>query len=305
MGDANSFINRIVGLPEDDSDISPGQRARRYPSGTQGPLQTGEQMPPLGGRYQRQEPSAPGSTSAGTASATRPGINSGTADLQAPTAPKLNQDYEAAQKRVRDYSAPTDKYIPGTNKVKPDYRMGVGGRIIGTVANFLSGFGGRGPVTYVGPGATNRAYDVAEERRQSALGKAQADVKSYQDAFSEEKKGYENELQTYEDQRKRLGQAPIVQSATMSMASAPAVNAGGQMQPAHESFPDQWSGINQFVAQPTATSAASAPVVTSAGQKQPAQKSVTKGRVLLLARKHKVPYTVAAQQFKDKGYVIK
>ena len=45
-----------------------------------------------------------------------------------------------------------------------DYKLGIGGRILGTVNNFLAGMGGRGPVTYTGKGALKSGYyrDLAE-----------------------------------------------------------------------------------------------------------------------------------------------
>ena len=44
------------------------------------------------------------------------------------------------------------------NPDNPEYKMGIGGRILGTVANFLSGFGGHGPVVDTGGGAHNWKY---------------------------------------------------------------------------------------------------------------------------------------------------
>jgi hypothetical protein len=40
----------------------------------------------------------------------------------------------------------------------PQYKMGIGQRIIGAVNNFVSGIRGQGPTTYTGRGALNRNY---------------------------------------------------------------------------------------------------------------------------------------------------
>ena len=41
---------------------------------------------------------------------------------------------------------------------QPDAKLGIGGRILGTVSNFLAGMNGRGPVTYTGKGAMKSGY---------------------------------------------------------------------------------------------------------------------------------------------------
>ncbi|HEY6250878.1 MAG TPA: hypothetical protein VI685_13035 [Candidatus Angelobacter sp.] len=52
-------------------------------------------------------------------------------------------------------------------KTLPKYRMGIGQRILGTVANFANGFARNGAETiYVGPGALNNRYYQDEELRQ-------------------------------------------------------------------------------------------------------------------------------------------
>jgi hypothetical protein len=224
------------------------------------------------------------------------------ADLQTPAPPKLNDDYEAAQERFRKLSAPTDKYIPGTNKVKPEYRMGIGGRVVGTIGNFLSGFGGSHvPATYVGPGATNRTYDIAEQRRQDALAKTQADVKSYEDTYRRQERDYGNALKAYHDELTRSNQPPVAQPATISAASAPVFNGAAQMQPTQTSAQE---GLNRFNQPLVVQSAVQVPATTSAGQKQPSQKIVTRARILALSRKHNVPFPDAVKQFQDKGYLI-
>jgi len=56
----------------------------------------------------------------------------------------------------------------------PKYKMGIGGRIMGTVTNFLSGATGRGPVVNTGKGAVNSRYYRDEANRLRQLNDAQA-----------------------------------------------------------------------------------------------------------------------------------
>ena len=52
-------------------------------------------------------------------------------------------------------------------KTLPKYRMGIGHRILATVANFANGFAGNGAAPiYVGPGALNNRYYQDEARRE-------------------------------------------------------------------------------------------------------------------------------------------
>src|SRR5215467_7386536 len=55
-------------------------------------------------------------------------------------------------------------------KTLPKYRMGIGQRILGTLANFANGFARTGAQpTYVGPGALNKRYyqDQADREQQN------------------------------------------------------------------------------------------------------------------------------------------
>jgi hypothetical protein len=56
----------------------------------------------------------------------------------------------------------------------PKYKMGIGGRIMGTVANFLSGMARQGPAVYTGKGAVNSRYYRDEGNRLRQLTDAQA-----------------------------------------------------------------------------------------------------------------------------------
>src|SRR5215468_159330 len=82
---------------------------------------------------------------------------------------------------TQDVGAPGSKppvttppsYVPAIQtrdaqgKTLPQYRMGIGHRILGTLTNFANGFAGKGgqPI-YVGPGALNNRYYQEEAQRQ-------------------------------------------------------------------------------------------------------------------------------------------
>jgi hypothetical protein len=60
----------------------------------------------------------------------------------------------------------------------PKYKMGIGGRIMGTVANFLSGMARQGPAVYTGKGAVNSRYYRDEANRLRQLDDARAQDES-------------------------------------------------------------------------------------------------------------------------------
>jgi hypothetical protein len=68
----------------------------------------------------------------------------------------------------------------GKRTTLSQYRMGTGARILGSIANFASGFGGKGPVAYVGPGATNARYQQDEAQRQANLASDELQIKGQQ-----------------------------------------------------------------------------------------------------------------------------
>jgi len=75
----------------------------------------------------------------------------------------------SAQARLRPlYEERAQKSVP-TDATGEEYRMGIGGRILGTLANFLSGVNGGGAMVYTGPGATNNRFAQAERRRVGEL----------------------------------------------------------------------------------------------------------------------------------------
>jgi hypothetical protein len=116
------------------------------------------------------------------------------------------------------YGAPLDRKAVDPNTGKPIYRMGWGQRLLGSVANFASGFGGKGPVVYVGPGATNQRYNIDEATRQANLGNVNTQI------ASQEKLDTENIKQEREAQRQAFetvkGQAALDTSAARKDAAA-------------------------------------------------------------------------------------
>lgn len=100
-----------------------------------------------------------------------------------------------------DYGKPLDRKAVDPNTGKPIYKMGWGQRVLGTVANFASGFGGKGPVAYVGPGATNRRYDIDESTREANLANVNTQIKSQEQLDAENiKQEREATRQSYEGQ---------------------------------------------------------------------------------------------------------
>ena len=82
------------------------------------------------------------------------------------------------------YEARAAKSVP-IDPTGDQYRMGIGGRILGTLANFLSGLNGRGAMVYTGPGAINNKYAQAERKRVgdlNALDTKIADAEKLSDA---------------------------------------------------------------------------------------------------------------------------
>jgi hypothetical protein len=96
--------------------------------------------------------------------------------------------------------------------------MGWGQRLLGSVANFASGFGGKGPVVYVGPGATNARYGIDESTREANLANVNTQI------ASQEKLDTENIKQEREAQRQAFetvkGQAALDTAAARKDTSA-------------------------------------------------------------------------------------
>lgn len=82
------------------------------------------------------------------------------------------------------------------------YKMGTGQRILGTVANFLQGFGGKPfTPTYVGPGATNGRFARDESMRQGNLANVNTQIGTQEKLDTENEKMYRDAIrQAYEGQ---------------------------------------------------------------------------------------------------------
>lgn len=92
-----------------------------------------------------------------------PGATAADAGQSTPQPPKVGEA------DVVKYSTVTPSR-DAQSKTLPQYRMGIGQRILGTFANFVNGFArnGASPV-YVGPGALNNRYYQDEQERQQNL----------------------------------------------------------------------------------------------------------------------------------------
>lgn len=122
--------------------------------------------------------------------------------------PELAKEQARLSTPIDPYNRNAEGGIAGT---KPQYRMGVGQRILGTVGNFLSGMGGKGPVTYVGPGATNWRFGREEAARQGQLEGVNTQIKTQEQMDTENEKLQRDAIrQAYEGQ---LGEARLGTSA--------------------------------------------------------------------------------------------
>src|SRR5262249_10161207 len=85
---------------------------------------------------------------------------------QKPVSTTTSQDAAAQCPKQPSYVPPIQSR-DAQGKTLPQYRMGIGHRILGTLANFANGFAGKGgqPI-YVGPGALNNRYYQEEAQRQ-------------------------------------------------------------------------------------------------------------------------------------------
>lgn len=170
--------------------------------------QATQQAPPMPPPNQAMMPSAPGTLApAGmSAPAPAPGTGIGTKLAQMggpPKAPVMNPGFGQASEAVRADSSPIAKN-------DPQYRMGVGGRVLHGAGAFLSG-GIPGLIdsavnpndpNYIGKGAVNSQYSRDEAARQARLAGNQGKVASFQDEYGQAEKGYKNELTGYSDEVK-------------------------------------------------------------------------------------------------------
>lgn len=119
-----------------------------------------------------------------------------------------------------DLYADQAKYATPINPRDPQYRMGLGHRILGTVGNALNGFAGRGaPVTYVGPGATNYQYAQDVAAQQGNLAKTNAQIDSGMKRAEENRKAYQTQVQAQE--RGEIGKRNAAQAEKYTNAVDP------------------------------------------------------------------------------------
>jgi len=105
-------------------------------------------------------------------------------------------------KKQAALSTPINPVDTATGKTKPQYRMGLGTRILGSLANAAAGFSGRGgePV-YVGPGATNQRYAREERQRQGDLAGINTQIGTQEKLDTENERMYRDAIrQAYESQ---------------------------------------------------------------------------------------------------------
>jgi hypothetical protein len=142
------------------------------------------------------------------------------------SAPGQNQNLVEHLKQRAAIGNPTDPSAVDPTTGKPMYRLGVGGRVLGTAANFLQGFGKRPfTPTYVGPDATNARYDRDETMRQGKVTNLDAQIKGDEQLSSENEKLYRDALnQAYKAQLGEkdvaLGKAAEENAATKRMLEA-------------------------------------------------------------------------------------
>jgi hypothetical protein len=132
----------------------------------------------------------------------------GPASIPTPPTGSNNPQLADLAKKQATLSAPINPVDPATHKTKPEYRMGIGQRILGTIANAATGFEGRGgDAVRVGPGATNNRFAREEAQRQGELSGVNTQIGTQQKMDTENERMYRDAIrQAYESQ---IGQARI------------------------------------------------------------------------------------------------
>lgn len=160
-------------------------------------------MPDPSAAYKYGDPHVPDAVFDGM-SHTPPPIGQRIAQLgKSPVAPQMDPRYEGVLVAEKKDSQPTDR-------TKPQYRMGIGGRILGTLANlFTGGIGGavagfiRPGMTpvYVGKGATNNRYYQDELARQQRLMDDESQRQSFEEDYNKRQKQFSDQQSQYEEQK--------------------------------------------------------------------------------------------------------
>jgi hypothetical protein len=131
----------------------------------------------------------------------------GPASIPTPPTGSNNPQLADLARKQATLSAPINPVDPATHKTKPEYRMGIGSRILGAVADFGAGFNGRPAPVYIGPGATNQRFAREEAQRQGELSGVDTQIKTQEKLDATNNKLYEDATrQAYEGQ---LGQARL------------------------------------------------------------------------------------------------
>jgi hypothetical protein len=144
----------------------------------------------------------------------------GPGDIPQPPTGANNQRRMDLLKQMGVLSHPTDRNAIDPQTGKPMYRMGLGQRIAGIIANFGNGFARNGrPPVYIGPGATNSRYARAESDRLNQLEGVKGELGEQEKLDQSENKIYEDAMrQTYENQlgtaREGLADAAQKRAAT-------------------------------------------------------------------------------------------
>ena len=127
-----------------------------------------------------------------TSTASVPSAVSRGADMKMPPAPPANTNISDLIAKRAQLGTPTDRTAVDPKTGKPKYRMGIGQRLLGALGNFASGVTGGGPVKYIGPGATNRAYDIAEQTRKANLANVDTQISDQEKLAELNEKAYAN-----------------------------------------------------------------------------------------------------------------
>lgn len=226
--------------PATDSTPSNGVASRMMPSKAPAPVtQNKDDVPPTS--FDPAPPKIdmpPMDSTAGLA-----GMNKYQAPIVPPPPPAA--DITNLQQQQAKFGTPTNPGATDPNTGKPLYKMGLGTRILGTIGNAATGFAtrGQGPVTYVGPGATNARYATAERLREENLANVGTQIKTREEQAEENRKAYEAATQggyrmEYGMSRQALGNAAEENAAT----KAALVESQNQLRQAQAGLADAKAG---------------------------------------------------------------
>jgi hypothetical protein len=135
---------------------------------------------------------------------------------KAPTPPQLDANYQPTMDHERSLAAPLPRY-DANGKVLPQYRLGVGGRIMRGVTDLFRGgipealTGAVRPDTpgSYGRGAVNNRYYQDEQTRQQAQDADEARLKSYEQQYGDQEKVYGHQRDAYNDEVRKAYQQDV------------------------------------------------------------------------------------------------